>query len=149
MILTSCHCECKRSNLFIVRGCFFASLIAMTVTLMVLFFYPTLSWAKAIQPFEGQINLSEKNVHLDLTLADQGSISAHIDRSFDQQFHTVVDINHLKISNFDLSTQLEINFQRKMSKGLSQEKTNSTANPEKFVLTGTIASQYTLFNLQP
>ena len=102
------------------------------------FWLPQASFALETYPFRGQIDFLHQKIKLTLGEKDKGSMALELMVLPDHHYQLQLNLEHLKTSFFEISTQLE------GSLGLVE-----SADKKERLLQGQISSRYSLFNRKP
>jgi len=89
-------------------------------------------------PFSGQIDFLHEKVNLVLGEKGKGSMALELMATADQHYQLHLNLEHLKTSLFEISTQLE-----------SSLELVESADKKEHLLQGRITSRYSLFNRKP
>ncbi|MFH1359989.1 MAG: hypothetical protein ABIJ41_03010 [Candidatus Omnitrophota bacterium] len=105
---------------------------------LIFLMYPAVADAGILASFEGTIDFLEKKADVNLGFKGQGAAVIHFKFIAQNQYHLAAKIDHLALSHFDLSTEIESKI----------ETVGQNHNGQRFIR-GAIESRYTLINYKP
>ena len=98
---------------------------------------PSFAYALEVCPFSGQIDFLHNDISIMLGEKGRSSVSVRLSTLSDDHYQLKLNLDDLKTSLFEISTQLESFFQ------------TISIPPDKTFLKGKIVSHYSLFNRKP